>query len=132
VAPAVPIKAAPSSAESERTKFHGEWQGLSVNVNGNQALPAVAQEYLYRFEDMQYRVSRKGNVESKGSFLLDPTKSPAWIDLAEDSNVTIFGIYRFEADKLTLCVHEKTRPADFNPPARRGYMVIVLQRTTPR
>ena len=102
---------------------------MSLTVRGKLLSPKISQEYVYRFDGNQLVVTRNGKLESKGAFSLDPTKSPPWFDLAENSKVMVFGVYRMEGDKLTLSLHEQTRPLSFeSPPA---YIVIVLERTTP-
>jgi uncharacterized protein (TIGR03067 family) len=121
----------PPSVESELAKFHGDWRALSINVNGKQSSPAVVREYLNRYEGTKYTNLRNGKVFSKGSFSINPTKSPAWFDMAEDTNITVYGIYRFDGDKLTICMHEKQRPTTFEPPPGRGYFLLVLEPDKP-
>jgi uncharacterized protein (TIGR03067 family) len=126
-----PIRTSPKMAESERAKFQGVWKCVSLEVNGEQVAPGVARQYLYRFKGTHYSVARNEKVESKGSFSIDPTKSPALIDLAESTNITIYGIYRFDGDRLTICLHEKKRPTTFKPPPGPGYLLVVLERDKP-
>jgi uncharacterized protein (TIGR03067 family) len=127
-----PIKVASQKSESELAPFQGAWKHLSIDVNGKQAAPAIVREYVYRFDGAQFSSTRSGQVQSKGTFVIHATKSPGWIDLVESPAITIYGIYRFDRDKLTLCLHEKQRPTTFEPPPGRGHIVLVLERDTPQ
>jgi uncharacterized protein (TIGR03067 family) len=125
-----PIKATPA-AEAERARFQGAWKCLSLDINGKQLVPAELREYLWRFEGMQYVDVHHGKVESKGPFSIDPTKSPPWIDLVESTRVTMYGIYRFDGDRLTVCLNEQLRPTSFDSPPGRGCLLMVLERYAP-
>ncbi len=63
---------APETTEAERAKFQGTWKYISIERNGKRASPVFVREYLYRFEGTQYSNARNGQVQSKGSFSIDP------------------------------------------------------------
>jgi uncharacterized protein (TIGR03067 family) len=130
--PREPIKTEPLAADTERTKFQGSWKHLSIDLNGRQAAQAVASEFVYHFEGNNYTNTRSGRVLSQGTFSLDPTKSPPSIDLSESTGVRIYGIYRFDGDKLTLCLHEKQRPTDFESRAGQVRSLVILKRMKPK
>ena len=46
-------------------------------------------------------------------FELDPTKSPATIDLKADG-IEFKGIYRFDGKRLKICYNKDTRPTRFD------------------
>ena len=123
---------APRTTEAERAKFQGTWKYISIERNGKRASPVFVREYLYRFEGTQYSNARNGQVQSKGSFSIDPSQLPGWIDLTENTNITNYGIYQFAGDKLTICLHEKQRRTTFEPPPGRGFILLVLERDIPQ
>jgi uncharacterized protein (TIGR03067 family) len=118
-------------ADSDREKLQGSWIYLSLHHRGNQAAQAVVSEYVFRFQGSSYMNKRSGQVQSQGTFRLDPTESPSSIDLLESTGVRICGIYRFEGDKLTVCMDEYERPADFDPQGGKCRSVVVLERMKP-
>jgi uncharacterized protein (TIGR03067 family) len=126
-----PIKAEPPAAEAERERFHGAWKHLSIDFNGEQALEGIAREFLYRFEGNRYTNTRSGKVMSQGTFTLDPAKEPRAIDFMEAGGVRIYGIYRLEGDKLTICAHEQQRPSEFESRAGQMRSLVVLERLKP-
>ncbi len=122
--PAPPVPAA--SIESERAKFQGNWKYVSLEYSGQKVAPPIVREYRYKFEGTQYSNSRNGREESKGSFAIDPSHSPPWLDLTESSGFTIYGIYRFDGERLTICLHEKQRPTAFTSSGGPGSILFVL------
>jgi uncharacterized protein (TIGR03067 family) len=126
-----PINTAPATADVEYAKFQGTWRYLSLEYNGKQTARKVARQFVFIFDGTHYNNARGGKEESRGSFSVDPLKSPAWIDFAENTSVTIYGIYQFDGDRLTVCMHEQVRPTTFEPPPARGYFLFVMERDTP-
>jgi uncharacterized protein (TIGR03067 family) len=127
-----PIKAETQTAQNDLTKFQGKWKHLSIELNGQQAAPAVARDYFYHFEGTNFRNENKGQLKSKGTFVLDNTKTPAWIDQIESTNITLYGIYRFDEDRLTLCFNERQRPSTFASYVGQGTVLLVLERDVPQ
>jgi uncharacterized protein (TIGR03067 family) len=122
------IKEEPANAAAERAKFQGDWKHLSFNLNGEPAAAHVVAGFVFRFENTRYSITNKGKVTSQGTFTLDPTASPAAIDFTESGGVAIHGVYRFEGDRLTICMREKQRPTDFESRPGQQRNLIVLER----
>ena len=122
--------AEPPGADAERAKFQGTWKHLSIDLNGKQAAARVAAGFVYRFDGNRYTNTdtATGRVTSQGTFALDPTKSPPEIDFTESGGVPIYGIYRHEGDRLTICMHERRRPTDFESRPGQVRSLVVLER----
>jgi uncharacterized protein (TIGR03067 family) len=114
--------------DSERAKFQGSWKLLTFNLDGEQATLSMANRYLFRFEGNNYTDIRSGQTRSQGTFALDPTQSPPSIDLSEATGVKMYGIYRLEGDRLTICLCEEQRPTEFASRAGQRRVLMVLER----
>lgn len=71
----------------------------------------------------------------KGTFSINPEKSPKWIDIKTGEKgpfvgKTLPGLYKIEGDKLILCVDSdgKTRPEKFEAPAKSRSMLLTYRR----
>jgi uncharacterized protein (TIGR03067 family) len=120
------------SAESERAKFQGRWKQLSVELDGKQIAPELIRNCFLVYEGENFRNDLNGQSKANGSFMLDPTKTPARIDHVESPTVTLYGIYRFDGDTLTLCFNGRYRPSSFESQARSGNLLLVLDRDPAR
>ena len=128
--PAAPAIPAPT-VEAERGKFQGTWRYVSLDFNGQMVAPAIVREHQYKFEGTRYSNSRNGREVLRGTFTIDPSHSPAWLDLIENSRIANYGIYRFDGERLTICLHEKQRPTVFASSGGPGYIVLVLEPDKP-
>lgn len=129
--PPEPIAAEPATAGPERGRLQGAWRHRSIDLNGKAAAPAVAREFVYRFDGTRFTNSRAGQLNSQGTYTLDPSKSPPWIDFVETTGVTIYGIYRLDGAALTLCLHERRRPTEFESRPGQVRSLVVLDREGP-
>jgi uncharacterized protein (TIGR03067 family) len=99
--------------------LYGEWYSSEVDLKTGAPL------YRFRFnKDGTWQVFRDGK-EFKGGFRIDPTASPAEIDLNSppDPRVPlVLGIYQFEGDRLAISEAEpgKPRPTKFRGPDTGG------------
>jgi uncharacterized protein (TIGR03067 family) len=70
-------------------------------------------------------------VEAEGTYELDPSKTPKWIDITGKDR-KVLGIYRLDGDKLTICLNEHAdgdRPTRFaSEPGSRNDLLMVLRR----
>ena len=57
---------------------------------------------MYRFEGLNFVNLRNGKSISEGTFTVDPAKKPAEMNLVEKDGTTLFAIYVFDNDKLTI------------------------------
>jgi uncharacterized protein (TIGR03067 family) len=71
----------------------------------------------------------------KGTFAIDPAKSPKWIDIKTGEKgpfkgLTLPGIYKLDGGKLVLCCHAdgKTRPTEFGAQSKTRNMLLTYKR----
>ena len=61
-------------------------------------------------------IATKNGKEDPVTYKLDPSKTPKEIDLAgkkfDGKDEKMYGIYKLEGDKLTICMVESDKPAD--------------------
>jgi RNA polymerase sigma factor (sigma-70 family) len=119
--------------------LQGEWQGVEAETKGKKAPDEEVKDMRFVFKDdtLTIHSAAKPDRERKKTFKLDATKSPKEIDItsldgAEKDKVAAC-IYKFEKDRLTLCMPywNKTpskRPKAFEATVDDGQMVFVLER----
>jgi uncharacterized protein (TIGR03067 family) len=123
-----PIAREPAAAAIDQAKFQGSWKYLSLHHRGKPTAPSVVSEYVFCFEGSHYTTSRGGKVQSQGTFRIDPAKTPSFIDLLESTGVRVYAVYHFDGDKLTICMDDYERPADFNSQGGKSRSLVVLER----
>ena len=71
----------------------------------------------------------------RGTFTIDPAKSPKWITIATNKKGPFFGrtlqgIYKIEKSQLVICceVDGKTRPTAFEAPEKSRNMLLTFRR----
>jgi uncharacterized protein (TIGR03067 family) len=75
----------------------------------------------------KYTMTTKKGEEFKGTFVLDPSKTPKAIDFrpagGQYKDKTLRGIYEIDGGMLKICFAEpdKERPAEFNCKAGSGW-----------
>ena len=126
-------------AADELKKLQGEWQAVELEVKGQKLgknNPEV-ENMRFVFKDDELTVkSAAGAGERKKTFKLDPTKTPREIDITsldgQEKDTTAACIYKFEKDRLTICMpyfkDSTDRPKEFKAGADDGRMLITLER----
>jgi uncharacterized protein (TIGR03067 family) len=97
------------AAKKELEKFQGMWELVPPENDAN----AVALKV--EFKGGKIRVIFP-NGELKGTFKIDASTDPKLIDFSVKDRGDWEGIYKFDGDKLTICVSDpctKQRPAEF-------------------
>lgn len=121
----------PGRPTSDEDRLQGVWIAESVDSLG-QPLPAErAKQMRLEFTGSNLRVTM-GKQADAGTFKLDPTANPKEIDAIGDEGGTP-GIYRFDGDKLILCIGEpgSNRPRNFKTGPDTGPLLLVtLRRAT--
>jgi uncharacterized protein (TIGR03067 family) len=106
----------------------GEFAGLKLS-DDELKLAKLA----FTGEQMRGTFPPKG-LAGEGSFKLNPMASPKQITVKAtgSSNSTLEGIYRFEGERLVLCMGggADQRPTEFSSKGARSYGVLVLERDT--
>jgi uncharacterized protein (TIGR03067 family) len=125
--------AADADVEAERKKLEGTWDLDAALLAGR--------DHLADFEGMKLILKGNGFViefgenSDKGTYTIDPSKSPKWIDIKTKADGpfkgrTLPGIYKLEGDKLTVCCNSEKmdRPKDFEAKEKTPMMVLTYKR----
>jgi uncharacterized protein (TIGR03067 family) len=139
------VSAVPERARTDEPNgpLEGTWSVVAVTMNGVKATDRIAGglRLTVRGNKISLKpglaVDGNGKVEvgdSEGddaAFKLDPTKSPAHIDLTLGSGRNrriVKGIYVVEKAELKICFSPQARPKDFANVADSGQTLLVAQR----
>lgn len=117
----------PGAAEqADLNRMQGTWRLVEVAYDGINEKPE--NERLLTIKGNQFFPADAPDDEA--TIKLDPSKTPAWLDLTEKNKKITRGIYRLTANKLTIAVIEGDgpRPEKFEAPARSRIIVLVLER----
>src|SRR4051794_7154992 len=120
---------------AELKKFAGAW-AIQSQEHGGQKTPMKELASLAVTVTGAKAVTKNGDevAEESEVLLLDPKAKPAAIDLkvlsGGDRGKVVKGIYKFDDDRLTLCVAEpgKDRPTEFAGKQGTGHTLLVLLR----
>src|SRR5262245_26260068 len=89
-----------TEVKNDLDRIQGDWQVVSAMEGGKSASADHTKKMVWRFEGNKVINLSNGDVRT---ISLDPTKSPATIDLVNKAGGREEGIYKFaENDKLTL------------------------------
>ena len=119
----------PTESEIKRVHelFSGNWDILGITEDGNELGPELIRQRFAQGGRVQFGTQGIAIVNPKSeerritAYRVDPTKSPSQIDVTTQFDAVLKGIYKFEGDKLTICIarHEDgARPTEFE--ARGG------------
>ena len=99
-------------------RLQGEWSRLSMSINGGPLSDSGGVTLTVKGNLMGF-----GSADDEWKVTIDAAKAPARIDFHRvklSGNIDVLlGIYRLEADKLTICwclsKEEGERPTNFDP-----------------
>ncbi len=124
------------AARADRTAMQGDWAGVSMVVDGQKFPNDDAQALFRTIEGDRYTVSRYDRVIGRGTFVLDASHRPGWIDAqpAGGKSPLLRGIYRLEGGTLTFCFAQpgKERPVTFTSEPGSGHSLSAWQREKAR
>lgn len=138
------ILAAGSSVESaepksELDRFQGNWQVVELSENGRVIPREAIGEWLPSggrltiSENAIISTSPHDGQKSVKLFSVDATQYPRGIDLVTRDKSPVKGIYRFDEDRLVICLGDPDdgpRPTEFSAPADSRRMLLVLKQTS--
>jgi uncharacterized protein (TIGR03067 family) len=115
----IEIKELPST-KSDGDRLQGVWQAVAVERIGKAPTPDEVRSIRFEFTGNKITSThlQKG-APQRSVFTLDPTKDPKQITvkLAPDSTFSVEGIYRFDGERLIVCMPmfdiPKARPTKF-------------------
>ncbi len=102
------------AAQKELKHFQGHWQLLSLVRNGEKLPDEQTKGAQVTVQGNTYTVKVNGEVKEEGTFKLDPSRRPKWIDITptkgEGKGQTYLGIYEVKGDTYTLCTASPGQP----------------------
>ncbi|MBC7783791.1 MAG: TIGR03067 domain-containing protein [Burkholderiales bacterium] len=121
--PQIPV--APSELRGDYLRIQGTWVVL-YNENKGIPLPERA-GHVFIFEKDQSRIGKHGTDER---FALDETSVPKRIEFDDGRSPILRGIYRLDADRLTICTISPghARPREFKTSLFSTAVLTHLQR----
>jgi uncharacterized protein (TIGR03067 family) len=112
-------------SSKDQEKLQGEWHVASMRVQGQDIDVAKLGEGAYVFTKNRLKVT--GAQESVAEVTLRPDSKPKELDLKSIEGVgagrTVFGLYRFDGDKLVLCIGD-IRPKEFSGEGAAGLLIL--------
>jgi uncharacterized protein (TIGR03067 family) len=133
---AVGLLLAADDAKKDKEQLQGTWRPVSAEQEGK-AQPD-AKEHLLTFEGDTFTIKRGDQLFVKGTFTLDPSKTPKVIDMKvtegrreEDKGKEVRGIYELDKDTLKWCTAEpggKDRPKEFAAKEGSNDLFVTLKR----
>ena len=119
-----------AGAKAELKKFEGNWS-FESGMKGGEALPAEFENTRWQFKGNTFLLKAPDGNQIKLRFTVDPELTPALIDFTVVAdNMKLEGIYKFENQKLILCVCEgKNRPSEFTSTKDNQAYLITLKRS---
>jgi uncharacterized protein (TIGR03067 family) len=127
------ILAADADVGAERKKLEGTWVIDAALLAGR--------DHLEDFEGMKLILKGDSFViefaenSDKGTYTIDPSKSPKWIDIKTNEKGpfkgrTLPGIYKLDGDKLTVCCNSEKmeRPESFEAKVKTPMMLLTYKR----
>lgn len=128
----------PEAVMEEMKKLQGTWKQIAYERDGMTApLDEQGWEPRVTFVGDEFVVTlADGSIPIKGTYRLDPTRSPKtvdWMDsIGEDAGKTLLAIYSLEGDRLVFCAASPglERPTELR--TRPGQVLRVNQREKPK
>jgi uncharacterized protein (TIGR03067 family) len=128
----IEIRELPAAAGSDKHRLQGAWLAESAEALGAPLPADQVRQMRLEFTDGGVRIWQPGKPVQEGAFKLDPAAAPKEIDAIRSAAVTR-GIYRFDGDRLTLCMGEPgpDRPREFRTGPDTGPLVLGTLRRAP-
>lgn len=115
----------------------GTWQAVSYRIDGKETSKEIV-ESITRTVDGKHVVWKRNGKSFAGTTVeLDPTQKPQAIDVIPDGGPfkgeKVLGIYRFEKDRLTLCMAPRgqPRPTSWDDSQGKGISLMTFQKIEP-
>jgi uncharacterized protein (TIGR03067 family) len=138
VSTAMPARADDDADKKEAKKFEGTWKFVRLESDGQEAPADVIATWRLTVKGDKLTWSDTEKEEtSKTSFKIVPDKDPKAVDITALDGLkkgkTFRCIYKFEKDRLTICLPEgkqdeedRPRPESFE--GGKGFSLMVLER----
>lgn len=120
-------------ATEDKKAIEGMWVVESAHREGKADDAIKGDKLTFKAGNITIQ-SAKGEKDEKGTYVLDPGKKPATIDMtaADDKKEVVKGIYALEGDTLKICMTDgpdkESRPTEFSAKKGSRYLLVVLKR----
>ncbi len=120
-------------AKEDLDKLQGTWKVDTVIIEGEKVPAKDFAKTTYTFKGECLTISDEEGKHSL-KIKLDPDKKPPAVDMIDnETNFIAAGIYRLEADTLTMCWYDfvkepRSRPKELKPNGRGTVRFLVLKR----
>jgi uncharacterized protein (TIGR03067 family) len=133
------VCAQPDAIQSEINRFKGHWRVIELVENGRAISEDRMRDWLPGagvMEIIDLTILFKSPIDgtkSTKSYRLDPTTYPKQINILDRDKTTGRGIYKFDQEKLVVCVSNAAAyvPAEFSAPAGSERTLMVLSKFEP-
>jgi uncharacterized protein (TIGR03067 family) len=119
----------------DKQKLQGVWKAAAFEESGKEAKGARArllEGMSWEFKGDVFVWRMEGQIESKGTYGIDPSKQPKAIDLFDPQRkIHCVGIYEFQGDTLKIRFNDSAdgRPKAFTTEkGTRDHFLLVLER----
>jgi len=129
----IEIKELTPAYKDDKERLQGHWVAESVD-NGRELPKEVCDKFTITTTGNKMTMRTPLPDGWEAIFHLNETATPKKIDIIGADRKAQFGIYRFEGERLILCIgedDEKDRPTEFSPKGGNRRMVVVLKRELP-
>jgi uncharacterized protein (TIGR03067 family) len=126
-------------AKKDQEALQGAWKVVAVERGGKAEQDPG--QFVMAFTKDTFAVKRGDEVIVKGTFQLDPSKSPKAIDMTiteakkdQDKGKEVHGIYELGKDSLKWCAAEpgqKGRPKEFSTKEGSQDMLVTFKKESP-
>jgi uncharacterized protein (TIGR03067 family) len=118
------------AGEGDREKVQGDWIVTAAEKVGRKATEEGLKDATITFTGDTF-TWKMGDKETRGTFSLDPAKSPRQIAISAGDKKHA-GIYRLEGDELKICMGDgDDPPADFATKDGERAVLLILKRKKP-
>jgi uncharacterized protein (TIGR03067 family) len=118
--------------KSDLAKFQGSWRFVSVTTDGTPAPEDQIKSTVLTNDGAAFTFKDPQN-SGAGTFRIDATKEPRHLDITfgtgPDKGQTVLGIYRFEGNRVCVCLGlpGKPRPTEFASRPGSGLVLEVIE-----
>jgi uncharacterized protein (TIGR03067 family) len=109
--------------------MQGEWVPMELVGNGNAAPADALGSIRVKIEGNRYELKTADGGDS-GSFELNPTQSPKWMDVVNREGTRIQAIYEIKDGTMRVCyaINNAPRPTTFAAPEGSDHVFAVYKR----
>jgi len=120
------------AVKQELKKFEGSWAIVSAVKGGEKAEKEKIKSIRVFLKGNTYKIQVDGKDIDEGTFKVDPTKTPKWLDImsAKAEGKVMRGVYELKGDTYTLCTSgfDEERPTALKAEAGSNHFLQTARR----